>query len=508
MLEKFIKKDKNEQLEKILEEKEIEEQAKNLLQGILYKIEVSYKDYKKAKVTNTTEKEYVEEILRNIEDKCNQIKTIKLSQKVEDEEIQKELEKNKFYIGKKEILSYPIEEKILYAIEKKANIKKIVNNKYDLITISLSDFINTGKDIDRIEVLRDFNGWSWTTIKTEIENIQANLIYQTLRILLEEEFLNSWCQDADGIIDYVEIMKKEIERKYGDIISEKIVEQIFKISIVNEADENSDYKNRVQRKLEQIERKIGKFSDTKRYVKEITENKKNTREEIKEIEQILNQDSKIKQEYERINLEVPLEKKIFSIKVLKQQLNEKKQQLLNKIEESNYYLNPTNYMNEKNKMIKEKELLEVINFNEKQKEELLIEYIRTFLECFEIMIKKEEEQEKIIKIMYKFRYFMLLPFNLKKSIKNINELEKEFIKTEKIIVKKAEEKKVITNVPIEIMRHVFETRIISLEELYYKIIKEEEKYFVQIFDENITEEKFEINPTEKTKINKKTKIFI
>ena len=47
MLEKIIKKDKNEELEKVLEEKMIDEQAKNLLQGILYKIEVSYKDFKK-----------------------------------------------------------------------------------------------------------------------------------------------------------------------------------------------------------------------------------------------------------------------------------------------------------------------------------------------------------------------------------------------------------------------------------------------------------------------------
>ena len=52
MLEKIIKKDKNEELEKVLEEKMIDEQAKNLLQGILYKIEVSYKDYKKVKVIN------------------------------------------------------------------------------------------------------------------------------------------------------------------------------------------------------------------------------------------------------------------------------------------------------------------------------------------------------------------------------------------------------------------------------------------------------------------------
>ena len=70
------------------------------------------------------------------------------------------------------------------------------------------------------------------------------------------------------------------------------------------------------------------------------------------------------------------------------------------------------------------------------------------------------------------------------------------------------EKKVIANLPFEIMEHVFKTRIIILEELYYKITTEFEKYYVQIFDENISEEKFEIQPNEKTKINKKIKIFI
>ena len=67
MLEKIIKKDSNQELEKILEQKKIDEQAKNLLQGILYKIEVSYKDYKTVKSKQETEKKYVEKILKNIQ---------------------------------------------------------------------------------------------------------------------------------------------------------------------------------------------------------------------------------------------------------------------------------------------------------------------------------------------------------------------------------------------------------------------------------------------------------
>ena len=508
MLEKFIKKDKNEELEKILEEKNIDEQAKNLLQGILYKVEVSYKDYKIAKVKEMTEEKYVEEILRNIQRKCKQIKIIKLSEKIEETQIQNELEKNKFYILNDEIISYPIEEKILYAIEKRANNAKIVNNKYGIVTTALSNLINEGKSIDRIEALRDFNGWSWTTIKSEIESIKANLVYQTLQILLGEEFINSWSQDTDGIIDYMKIMHEEMMKKYGEILTEQIIETLKQIAIINESEENPDFKMLVSENLERVEEKMEKFNNTQENIIEITKRKKEAAKEIKDIEKILSQESRLKEEYEKRNAGVEMHKKIFSIRVLKQQLNERKQKLLNEIEDNNYLLNPANYLKERNEIGKQKELLEVINFDEKQKEDIIIKFEKTFLQCYEEEIAKQTEPENIMKLIYKFRYFMLLPFNMIKDIRDVEELRNYLFTIEDKLSQIAIEKKVINKVPIEIMRHVFETRIIVLEELYFKITTEFEKCYVQIFDENITEEKFEIMPTEKMKINKKIKIFI
>ena len=93
-------------------------------------------------------------------------------------------------------------------------------------------------------------------------------------------------------------------------------------------------------------------------------------------------------------------------------------------------------------------------------------------------------------------------------MKIVQKLEKKIINAEKKLIQKAIQKKVITDVPYEVMKHVFETRIIILEDLFYKITKKEEKQYVQIFDENVSEEKFEIIPIEKMKINKKIKIFI
>ena len=508
MLEKFIKKDKNEELEQILDQKNIEEHAKNLLQSILYKIEVSYKDYKKAKVTIMTKDEYIEGILRDIQRKCNQIQIVKHTQKIENKEIQEALEKNKFYIRNNNIISYPMEKNLLYAIQRVSNNKKIVNSRYGIIGIALSNLINTGKDIDRVEPLRDFNGWSWTTIKKEIESVKSNLVYQTIRILLGEDFLNGWCQDTDGIIDYIQIMQEKLSRKFGEEFSKKIFEKIEQIAIINESEEDSNFRNEVNELLKDIDKKIQLFNNTKENIKNITENKKKASKEIKSIDKILSQDTRIKQEYEKINSASDLNHKVFSIRVLKQQLINQKQKLLNEIEENNYLLKPINYVKEKNKLIKQKEKLEVINYDEMQKKDILIEFEKLFLDGFYLNIKEQLEPNDIIKFIYEFRYFLLIPFDYQKEIKDVEELKDSIMKVERKLMKLAIEKKVIVNLPFEVMEHVFRTRIVILEELYYKISTEFEKYYVQIFDENISEEKFEIQLKEKSKINKKIKIFI
>ena len=507
MLEKIIKKDRNEELEKILEQKKIDEQAKNLLQGILYKVEASYKDYKKVKGKKQTEEKYVKEIINNIDKKCNKISIVKLSQKLTDEEIQKQLDKNKCYVGE-EIISYPIEEKILYAIEKKSRHSKILNNKYEETTIAISDLINTGKNLDRIEVLRDFNGWSWTTINKEIQNIEANLIYQTLQIALGEEFLDNWCQDKDGIIDYLEQFLEEITSKYGEKIAYNQKELLMKIAMANTARENFQFAQNVIEKIEKIDEEINSYENTEQKVVEISNHKKKLLQELNEIEKVLGQNTRLKEEYEKRNEEAPIDKKLFNIRTFKRQIENKKQQLLEQVEYDNYLLNPSNYVQEKVKLIEQKEKLQIVQIDQEQIEELLIEFIENFLKCFKILIKKTNDEEEIVRLIYQFRYFMLLPFNLEKKIKDVEHLSKSISDVQKKLVQKAIEKKVIEDVPFEIMKHVFETRIIILEDLYYKITAKSEKYYVQIFDENISEEKFEIIPVEKMKTNKKIKIFI
>ena len=47
LLGKIVQKDYNNELEKVIETKDFDEDVKNLLLSIFYKVEISYKDYKK-----------------------------------------------------------------------------------------------------------------------------------------------------------------------------------------------------------------------------------------------------------------------------------------------------------------------------------------------------------------------------------------------------------------------------------------------------------------------------
>ena len=76
-LEKIVKKDYNDKLEKILEKKAFAEDTKSILLNILYKIETSYKDYKKVKQNVETKEEIIEEIIEIIQNECQEIKLVK-----------------------------------------------------------------------------------------------------------------------------------------------------------------------------------------------------------------------------------------------------------------------------------------------------------------------------------------------------------------------------------------------------------------------------------------------
>ena len=115
LFEKIVKKNYNNELEKVLEKKYFAPNVKSTLLSMLYRIEVAYKDYEQVKPDVLPKKEFIQNIIDIIEKNCDDIKLVKLNS-----EESKMLGNKTFLVekNKKRIICYPIERKLLYCISK------------------------------------------------------------------------------------------------------------------------------------------------------------------------------------------------------------------------------------------------------------------------------------------------------------------------------------------------------------------------------------------------------
>ena len=518
-LNKIVKKDYNNELEMILEKKSFDENAKNLLLSILYKIEISYKDYKKTKRNVMTKEEYISHLIHMIQENCNHITICKMNSQET-----KILGDKTFLIDKenKRIICYPIERKLLYCIAKISKKDAIIKKDYPIIWETLSNAINIGNNIETVEPLRDFNGYSWTTIYGEIESISYNLIYQNLRILLGQEFLEKWIKNKEFIIDYMEILKNRLEEKYGTKNQKDILKAIEKLSVLLELKYNPKQKEEFEKEKKEVEKILKKIDNKEKYIDMITKQKRKLTKEIKIIDETINNKTLLKEEYIKRNEKLPLKEKIFSARILSKLMKEERNEKLEELEKLNLLLNPKKFVSYKKEMEQKYELLKLVEVKELEKEieNMLAKLQKIFLRCYKIKITNSSEKADIINRLYEFRYYSVLPFTEEINTSEVKGIQKELKETRRLLLDKAQELKVITitsknkEIDDEILKNIFIIRMISLEDVYIKLIKEKDKVYLQLFDEEMFEEKVElkdfgtINKKDlEIKVNKKIKVF-
>lgn len=114
----------------------------------------------------------------------------------------------------------------------------------------------------------------------------------------------------------------------------------------------------------------------------------------------------------------------------------------------------------------------------------------------------------------------MLPYNEKNNINDEELLSQTIINIGKKILDKAHKFKLIQklskreDLDYELLKNIFSTRSINLEEIEIKLLKDKDAFFVQVFDENSLEEKYQIegiddikNKDFELRYNKKVKIF-
>lgn len=503
LLDKLVKKDYNNELEKILEKKVFSENVKSILLSILYKLETSYKDYKQVKQDVVSKDELIENVINCIENNCDEIKLVKPHSK------ESEIIGDKTFLvekKKKRIICYNMERKLLYSLAKISKKNKIIKDNYVIISKTLSDLINVGACINEVEPLRDFNGYSWTTIPKEIESIAHNLVYQNLLLLVGNDFMNKWINNKEFIMDYMQIFKERMEKLYGKELTEKILKILKEISVYLEIKFDKKEESKILKQKKIVEKELEQMSNNEEFIEKITEEKRKLTNEIKIIDETINNKHLLEKEYEIRNESLPLEEKIFSMRILAKIMTNERGEKLEKIEKLNKLLNPQKYVAYKKELEEKEKYLSLVENDDIENEinKLKLELQKIVLKCFDKKLKKCTSKQEMLKLIYEYRYYMMLPYNDKKYIYEEKDLQKEIKEETKNVLERAYKLKVIQkfskqeDINYELLKYIFQNRNINIEDIEVKLIKEKgtEKYFIQPFDNNGVGEKEELKNSE------------
>ena len=479
MKNKFLSKDYKEELAKIVEEKNFSQDTENLLLSMCYKIDDSYINYKTVKREVPSKDEFMEKLVLDVELNCKNIIIAR-----PNSELEKELKENECRIkddgnAEKNIISYPNEKTLAYAIAK-ASLPPMRNQFTDEET-AVETAINIGKCISESEVVRDFSGWTWSILSNEIESTECNTIYVLLSFLLGYKSLEN--------VDIKYIQEQVGEEFYNEL---KKVAMQFYLSYDKAKNEE------ILKKLSANKEKLLKMKNPSEYVIEITAKKKKSLEQIKHIDKILNDPFLLRQEYLIYNSNKPDNEKVFSVSHYQEKLSKDRQNIVNEINEYNRIENPNEFLNEKEKLEYEIKLYEEKTDISKLEKE--------FKKLFMKKLEETNNRKEILDIIYEIRYLNFLP-NCKM---NLNEIEEK-------VVPKAIKTRVlepISNNDIldyRILKGIFDSDTISLENLYIKLSSNQNIINVEIYDGDVLERKYDVVLPEGASVqirkSRKMKIF-
>lgn len=500
IIQKLKIKDYNQDLEEILTNKIFSKDTKNLLSSMLYKVENSYEDYQKTKVEVASKKELLEELIEIIKRDCKEIEIIK--PKIEEENTILKGKKSIAIKEKQKIITYQNELAILKAIYE-LNTNKFNEESEDLNEKAVFAVLNKGEEESKSEIIRDFDGWSWNIMTSEIEGYIPNLIYQGLIFLIGYNTLN---QNKNITTKDLEIMLKE---EYKPALVEKMLKTVTQASILDYIKQNPDEYEVLKEIEKQMKTTYSLMEDKKTYIEKITNQKKKYVKEIEKIDKYINDDLALKREYIKQNEKLPQDKRVFSLSDFSDKIQEKRDFLESEIKSLTERLKPKNYIKEKSKIEKNLNFIKELSIEEPSV--LVHEFVDLVLKAINAQVKKIETKKEVVEKIYILRYLKFMSVEDGKTTGDL--CKKQFEKVEKNLITTACNLKALSifsqdvEENYKIYKNIFNTKIIDLESAYIEISKEN---IVSIYDENSLEKEEHFSELKEiaVKYNKKTRIFI
>ena len=496
MKSKLLQRDYSEELEEICESKRFEREAQNLLLSMLYKVDGAYNDYKTVKREVPSKEEFLEIIIDIVKKYCKEIEIAKPNSELEKEltksrcKIVEEEPDNK-YNKEQKVIFFPNEKVVLYSIIK-AGLDNI-NANLDLKDKAMLGAIQIGRCISSSEVIRDFNGFSWSQIITEIESLECNAVYTDLIYLLGEKYVNN--------------LKSSNIEKLHNAVNADVLDKMQKLATKFYLDYDENQAKITKENLSKYKEKLEEMEKGQEYIENISKTKKELLGKIKEIDEQLNNPKDLRDAYIKHNKDLPNEKKIFSVSHYEEMIQKQRQDILEEIEEYNKLQNPIEFVKIK------QEIIDKINYFEEINNIKIEDLQKTFFEEFSKMLNDINEKDRLIDYIYKIRYLKYLPVSKNKLMKDIV----DFKDLEKNTIKKCIEKNIITPISNNpetdylLLKSIFETKNISIESLSIKLNVQDGKLISEIYDGDILDSKNEVELPQGSNIHlrktKKVKIF-
>lgn len=501
----------NSKLEAVLYRKNLSGDVKNLLLSMLYRLTSSYNDYANIKVNVEDKNKFVENII-NIIEKCESIEIVKPNSE-EGKKFIKEGITFEVDTYLKKIKVFQSEREMLFALFKMNDTKMYLDEKYDLIRIALPEMLNEGRDINNIEIIRDFDAWSWNTISSEISNIDCNLVYQNLQILLGFEFLDNWMKQEKQK-ELLEKLEEKLKTYYDKENVEELLDNIYRLSILVCIQRNKNEKARLLDEREWDEKELSRLKDKKALVEELTATKKKKAKEIKKLDKIISSNSLLLEEFEKRNKKLSEYKKIFSPENLLGTLKKERKKAINEIEECNKLLDAKNYVEKKKELEKNLSMLKDIK-TARNKEKYKIEIQKLFIKCMMERVERIQsvEQKRGAVVLFRIlRYYNFVLFDENRFISEVEELREELDNIQSKIIQKLYEVKGINPITknletdIAIVKPIFDTRIMSLDNVHIGASIQNNKILVKVYDGDTLEMEFMIDNLNNVQVKGKKKI--
>ena len=472
-------KDYNSELEAVLDRKYFSSNIKNLLLSMIYKIENSYSDYEKVKRVVSSRDEFLTEIVDIINKYLDNVKVVE-----PESNGAKLLVKNNVLAltneKERSLLAYPTEISLLYGISDIVPKYFYVKNEV-IFKRLIQDMLVEGYNTNNLEILINFNGWSWDTKSKSNGKYINNLIYQNFLFICGEAFLYDWRNSSSTKIDYF----GEIENRIFSLNkNNKFLSYMCKILY---AKANDKERLIIKENLKQKKRELTRISNKDKFLESMRNKKVKYANSLQRLDSILNNQKLLEREFKRRNNKLEDDKKISNIKIFENMLIREREKIVVAYKEVSDLSLPVNYLKYKSKL----EEYDEIYKNKESIDKDIIELEKCFINLMEQKVINATTNYDIINNIYILRYLKNINLNKDYQIRDIPILNKEIDRVLKLAITRACKSGIIKIISMdiktnyEIIKFAVDSGIIDLDDVKLYLELEKDELTIKVFDKEV-----------------------